>query len=125
MIDVRALIGDIPTTTIQLTARTMDGTTPINAFGEPVIDEAVAIDVTAVVHPTDKRSRLRSADADYTRETITVYVLDVDAFDTVRANPAPLIAYGGRTYEVVAVADYAALGGVIIAEASLRDEVDS
>lgn len=122
MIDVRALIGDIPTTTISLVARSLD-TPSINAFGEPVIESAAAIDVRAVVHPTDRRSRLRAPDADYARETITIYVLDVDAFDTVRANPAPLVTYGGREYEVAAVADYAALGGVIIVEAELRDEV--
>lgn len=121
MIDVRALIGDIPTTTIELVARTMDAT-PINSFGEPVVEDADAIDVRAVVHPTNRRSRLRGPEADYARETITIYVLDVDAFDTVRANPAPLVTYGGRVYEVAAIADYAELGGLIIVEAELRDE---
>lgn len=125
MIDVRALIGDIPTTTIELVARTMEGAAPINAFGEPVLESATAIDVTAVVHPTNRRSRLRGPEADYARETITIYVLDADAFDTVRANPAPLVTYGGRVYEVAAIADYATLGGVIIAEAELRDEAAS
>lgn len=119
MIDVRALVGDIPTTTITL--RTA-GAPTINDFGETV-SAFVDTSVRAVVHPTDKRSRMRGPEADYARESISVYVLDVDAFDAVRATPAPWIVYQGRTYEVAAVADYVALGGMLMAEAELRDEV--
>ena len=119
MIDVRALIGDIPTTSITLRAR---AAATVNAFGE-TSSTSVDTTITAVVHPTNKRSRMRAPEADYTRETITVYVLDVDAFDAVRAVPAPWIVYQGRTYDVKAVEDYAVLGGVVIAEAELRDEV--
>lgn len=119
MIDVRALIGDIPTTSITLRAF---GAPTINAFGETT-SSSTDTTVTAVVHPTNRRSRLRGPEADYTRETITIYVLDVDAFDTVRAVPAPDVVYQGRVYSVAAVEDYAALGGVLMAEAELRDEV--
>lgn len=118
MIDVAALIGDIPTTTITLQTA---GVPTVNAFGETAAAYTSA-DITAVVHPTDKRSRLREA-VDYTRETISIYVLSADAFDAVRATPAPLVTYAGRVYSVTAVADYAALGGIVIAEAELIDEV--
>lgn len=119
MIDVRALVGDIPTTTITLTTRSAP---TIDAFGE-VSSTSSSSSVTAVVHPTDKRSRLRGPECDYARETITIYVLDVDAFDTVRSRPAPLVTYGGRVYEIATVQDYVELGGILIAEAELRDEV--
>lgn len=121
MIDVRALIGDIPTTTITLRAF---GAATVDAFGETVSSSSDTT-ATAVVHPTNRRSRLRGPEADYTRETITIYVLDVDAFDTVRATPAPDVVYAGRVYSVAAVEDYATMGGVVIAEAELRDEVAS
>ena len=119
MIDVRALIGDIPATTITLRSF---GAPTIDAFGEAT-STPTDTTITAVVHPTNKRARMRGPEADYARETITVYVLDVDAFDAVRATPAPWIVYQGRTYDVAAVEDYAVLGGVVIAEAELRDEV--
>ncbi len=119
MIDVRALIGDIPTTTITLRSF---GAATADAFGETLSSSADTT-ITAVVHPTNKRSRMRGPEADYARETITIYVLDVDAFDTVRATPAPDVVYQGRVYSVAAVEDYAALGGVLMAEAELRDEV--
>lgn len=119
MIDVRALIGDIPTTTITL--RTF-GAVSRNAFGET---ESASTDteITAVVHPADRRARERLPEADRVREMISIYVLDVDAFDTVRAAPAPWVVYAGRTYEIVDVQDYVELGGVLIATGSLRDEV--
>lgn len=121
MIDVRALIGDIPTTTITLRSPTAP---TINAFGEPETTYTETT-ITAVVHPTNKRSRMRGPEADYTRETISIYVLDVDAFDVVRAVPSPRIVYQGREYDVSAVEDYVALGGVLMAEAELRDEVSA
>jgi hypothetical protein len=119
MIDVRALIGDIPTTSITL--RTF-GAPTINAFGESTSTSADTT-ITAVVHPADRRARERLPDADRARELIAVYVLDVDAFDAVRSTPAPWIVYETRTYEVVDVQDYVTMGGVLIATAALRDEV--
>lgn len=121
MIDVRALIGDIPTTSITLRSF---GAPTIDAFGE-VSSTPADTTITAVVHPADRRARERLPDADRAREMIAVYVLDVDAFDTVRATPAPWIVYATRTYEVVDVQDYVAMGGVLIATAALRDEVAS
>ncbi len=118
-IDVRALVGDIAPT--EITLRTF-GAPVIDAFGE-VSAPAVDTTIWAVVHPTDRRSRMRGGEADYAREALSLYVLEPDAFDAVRSTPAPWVIYRGRTYDVTAVMDYVELGGVLMAEAELRDEV--
>lgn len=120
MIDVSALVGDIPTTSI--TVRTF-GAPTINAFGESA---AASTDTptTAVVHPL-KRRRDRQPSTDHAREQIAIYVTAADALDTVRATPAPWVEYAGRWYEVTEIEDYAELGGLVIAVAELRDEVAS
>ena len=118
MIDVSALIGDIPTTTI--TVRT-SGAPTINRFGE-VSSSTSDTSVTAVVHPADKRTRERLTARDAARESIAIYLVTADAVDTVRTAVAPRVQYQGRWYEVVGVADYTALGGVCMAVADLIDE---
>lgn len=117
MIDVAALVGDIPTTAIMV--RTFAAPT-INAYGEPVAESTDA-DAIAVVHPADRRTRERLPSVDRPRELISIYL--TTAIDTVRTAQAPRVLYAGRWYEIVEIQDYLALGGIVIATGALIDEV--
>lgn len=116
MIDVSALVGDIPPTTI--TVRTFAVATP-NVYGER---EAASADATrtAVVHPSGRRE-LERLGLDTRRETISVYV--TEALGTVDDVRPPEIQYGGRWYVTVRVGDYGALGGLYLIHAALLDGV--
>lgn len=113
MIDVEALIGDIPTTTITLRTYTAHG---VDSFGE-VTRTATDASVEAVVHPLSSRRALERLGLDLTRETIAVYT---------RTTPMPVtsrVQHAGRWYEVVSFADYrsSGVGNVYMAHAQLLD----
>lgn len=114
MIDVRALIGDIPTTDVTL--RTFAAPS-IDMFGESSTSVAAEVTVTAVVHPTGRRDLERLPEADRQRELISVYVLD----GWSSSRPAE-IDYQGATYEVIRAGDYATLGGIYLITAALVEE---
>lgn len=115
MIDVSALVGDIPTTPI--TIRTW-GTPTVNDFGEPVHGDPTEVERDCVVHPSGRRE-LQRLGLDFARETISVY--DTAAIVGIGATRPAEIDYAGRTYEVVRVGDYLELGGICLVHAALVD----
>jgi len=120
VIDVRGLIGAIPTTTV--TVRTF-GASSVNMRGETLAtpsDEARAL----VVHPAGRRQIERLPEADRQRETIAIYDVAEDSpLVPVPTRKAPRVIYQGDTYEVTFVGDYAEMGGVHLVLASRIDGV--
>lgn len=114
MIDVSALVGDIPTTTVTL--RTY-GAATVNAYGEMVTTPSTT-SVTAVVHPSGRQTLERFPEIDRQREMISVYVLDAIS----SSRPAE-VDYQGQTYEIVELGDYGTLGGIYLIHAARIDEV--
>lgn len=115
-LDVAPLVGDIPPTTI--TVRTF-GAEVRDALGQTTAT-ATETSIEAVVHPSGRRE-LERLGLDTRRETISVYTTTaVGTSDGVRP---PEIDYGGRTYVVIRLGDYSALGGLYLIHAALRDGV--
>lgn len=113
MIEVSALVGDIPSTTITL--RTF-GAATLNVYGETVRTPTDA-SVEAVVHPLSSRRTLERLGLDFTRETISVYTTNTPMPVTSR------VLHAGRWYEVVSFADYVSsgVGDMYMAHAQLLD----
>lgn len=118
MIDVSALVGDIPT--VEVTLRRFAASS-INVFGE--VEDGAATDAarTVVVHPADRRT-LEREKLDYRRETIAIY-----STESLLAAPAAKpdrVLYQGEWYEMAAVMDYIALGGICIGYAHLIQQAE-
>ncbi len=114
MIDVSALIGDIPT--VSVTLRTF-GASSVDALGEATDGAATDAAVEVVAHPMTGRALERMPEADRTREPLALYSLqELPIAGSTR--PAQVL-YQSRWYEIVRVEDYLALGGMWMAEARL------
>lgn len=115
-IDVSALVGDIPPTTV--TVRTFGASTRTTTGGTTASYTDASRSV--VVHPSGRRE-LERRGLDTKREHIAIY--DTAALGAADGVRPPWVLYGARWYEVVRVADYAELGGLYLMHAALLDGV--
>lgn len=112
-IHVSTLVGDIPP--VDITVRTL-GAPTLNQFHESVRSTSDAT-VSAVVHPSGRRT-LERLGIDFNRALISVYTL----------TEIPLTAeiqHNGRWYVAIDSGDYAALGGIYLTHAELRQETSA
>ena len=117
--NVAALVGDIPTTTI--TIETYDADPIPNGYGEIDHGAPTLTEIEAVVFPPtpDQLERLPSAD----NGSGAIAVYSRTAIPGAGGTSAPsVVQYAGRRYEIHDVEDYLDLAGIQISLAVLVDE---
>lgn len=111
MIDVSALVGDIPTSAVTL--RTY-GATTIDGYGETSATPT-EVAMLAVVHPATPEQRTNLPEAYDRSSAIAVYTTTAIAGDGTR-RPAEIEypAGSGEWYLVHEIEDYGILGGIYL-----------
>lgn len=117
MIDVAALVGDLPVVAVQWE---LYSEPTINQYGETVDPVPVLEAREVVVHPAGRRMLERLPEADRARETIAIY--DTQPIVGVGSARPEVCRYQGSRYEVTHVADYEDLAGIYLVLASRIDE---
>ena len=117
LMDVSALVGDIPTVTV--TVRTF-AASAIDGFGQATRGATTDVARQCVVHPATPRQLERLPEADRVRSVLAVY--STEPILTVGAVAPARIEYpvsSGRWHEWTELSDYGELGGIYFGLAAL------
>ncbi len=115
--DFGTLLDDLGTSPI--TIRTFAAPT-VNDYGETAAVYTDTVEA-AVTHPAPRELVERHLGAERRGGEVAVHVRTPTALATSRDTSPPHVIVGERTYQIVAIEDYAAHGGVLIALGALLD----